>query len=44
MINRGDLAIVMAGLIFFIGALFVVEYTYDRLGEQKIIETCKEAK
>lgn len=31
-------------LAIAIGALFVVEYTYDRLGEQKIIETCKEAK
>lgn len=44
MITRVDLVVVMMGLIFFIGALFVVEYTYDRLGEQKIIETCREAK
>lgn len=44
MIDKTEFWMGVIVLTIAIGALFVVEYTYDRLGEQKIIETCKEAK
>lgn len=44
MIDKTEFWMGIIVLTLMIGSLFVVEYTYDRLGEQKIIDTCKEAK
>lgn len=44
MIDKTEFWMGIIVLAFAISALFVVEYTSDGLGEQKIIETCKAAK